>query len=429
MWNWPLPSEVLNGPADVSPDGIYNFDERPPYNNLAYALVAVCITLTILGASLRAYTRLCVVKKVHVEDYLALFALVPYFLFIWGLVGYVAEGGLFVHQWNIRVGNMMDLGVAKFLHTALANLVTQYLYVFTVIDAFYVIPAKAAILLEWIRIFVPRKTRNWFYWAAWSIIAINSLFYFAALLVVIFAEWPIEYNWNLLVPGGRSLADRKLLDLIATGVNLFTDISTFLLPQRIIWSLKMTRSRKIGISSMFSFGVFSVALAVGRLVATANAIYPWPVLGDTAYTISPLWLWYLGELTSVNIVLVLLSVPRAFSVNTMPGRILGKVLSWTSVLRSSSRTTASKTWSSTTGSAPSSHMHRLTDDDSQATGLTDLKTMQGLQDGNILDTTSTRFSHSNGIVKTIVVDQEAATTSDISFGSTNQHQHPWMDYV
>ncbi|KAK5624367.1 hypothetical protein RRF57_000083 [Xylaria bambusicola] len=68
MWNWDLPSDVLNGPADASPDGIYNFDERPPYNNLAYGLVAVCVSLTIAGALLRAYTRLCVVKKVHVED-------------------------------------------------------------------------------------------------------------------------------------------------------------------------------------------------------------------------------------------------------------------------------------------------------------------------------------------------------------------------
>ncbi|KAI0100988.1 hypothetical protein GGR51DRAFT_530850 [Nemania sp. FL0031] len=417
MWNWPLPSDVLNGPANVSPDGIYNFDERPPYNNLAYALVGVCTSLTILGASLRAYTRLCVVKKVYVEDYLALFALAPYFLFIWGLVGFIAEGGLFVHQWNIRVGNMIDLGV--------------YLFVFSIIDPFYVIPAKTAILLEWVRIFVPRKTRNWFFWAAWFIIAINSLFYFASIWVVLFAEWPITYNWNLLVPGGRSLADRKLLDVVATGVNLFTDISTFLLPQPIIWSLNMTKSRKIGISLMFSFGLFSVALAVGRLVATEHAIYPWPVLADTAYTISPLWLWYLGEITSVNIILVLLSVPRAFSANTMPGRILGRVVSWTSVLLSKTRSTVSKTWSNTTGSVPSSHMHRLADDDGQDMGLTDLKMMQGPQDGNILDTSSTTFLHSSGIVKTIVVDQEAATTSNVPPGWTNQnqHQHPWQDYV
>ncbi|KAK5624366.1 hypothetical protein RRF57_000082 [Xylaria bambusicola] len=304
-----------------------------------------------------------------------------------------------------------------------------YLFVFSIIDPFFTIPAKAAILLEWIRIFVPRGTRNRFFWAAWFVIALNSLFYFAAFWVVIFAEWPIEYNWNLLIPGGRSLADRKLLDILCTGVNLFTDISTFLLPQPIIWNLNMTKSRKIGLSLMFSFGIFSVALAVARLYATTQAVYPWPVLGDTAYTISPLWLWYLGEITSVNIILALLSVPRAFGSNTLPGRVLGKVLSWTGALYSKSRTAASKTWPRTIGSAPSSRMHRLTDQDGQAMGLADLKMMRDLQDVNDLKTTSTSFSQSTNIVKTVVVDQDAVSTSNMSLGPTHQRQHPWMESV
>ncbi|KAJ8119388.1 hypothetical protein ONZ43_g3652 [Nemania bipapillata] len=244
MWNWPLPSDVLNAPAYASPDGVYNFDQRPPYNNPAYGLVAVCVFLTLTGVLLRIYTRLCIVKQVHLEDYLALFTLVPYFASIWGSVGYIAEGGLFVHEWNIRLGVMIDLGV--------------YLFVFSLCSALYMIPAKAAILLEWIRIFVPGNTRNWFFWTAWSIIAFNSLAYFAALWVVIFGKSPIAYNWNVFIPEGRSYVNRKHLDIVAAGVNLITDISTFLLPQPIIWSLKMTKSRKIGVSFMFSFGLLFV---------------------------------------------------------------------------------------------------------------------------------------------------------------------------
>lgn len=68
MYHWSWPAEILNGPAAVSPDGTYNFDLPPPHNTAGYAFVAVCVTLTTVGALLRAYARVRVTKKVHLED-------------------------------------------------------------------------------------------------------------------------------------------------------------------------------------------------------------------------------------------------------------------------------------------------------------------------------------------------------------------------
>ncbi|KAI8945404.1 hypothetical protein F4801DRAFT_128057 [Xylaria longipes] len=405
MFNWPWPNSVLDGPAGMSPDDTYNFDVNPPYNTEAYALVAVCLALTIVGALLRVYVRVRVTKKVYIEDYLALFALVPYFTFVWSLIMYVQGGGLFVHQWNIRVGNMLDLAV--------------YLFVFTIIDPIYVIPAKAAILLEWKRIFVPRGTRNWFYWTAWLIISVNSLFYFIATFFVVFANRPVAKSWDVLLPGSSPF-DRKDLDIVATGINLAVDVSTFLLPQPVIWSLKMTKSRKIGISLMFSLGLLSVGTAAGRLYATSKAVYPWPTIGDTSYTISNLWLWYLAELTTVNLVLTAPSLPRALASNSFLGRLLALVLSWTSVFSSKSRTAVSKTWPRDIWKAPGGRLHRLPDEDGQAMGLTDF---------SYKGTTSTVSSHPTTIMKTIEVDQEEDTASKISLGPNHQRQHPWMDLV
>lgn len=137
----------------------------------------------------------------------------------------------------------------------------QYLFVLSIDDPIYVIPAKAAILLEWKRIFVPRGTRNTFYWAAWFLISLNSLFYFIALFFMIFANKPVEKSWNVLLPG-TTLFSRKELDIVATAINLAVDVTIFLLPQRVIWSLQMARSRKIGLSCMFSLGLMFVSLSL-----------------------------------------------------------------------------------------------------------------------------------------------------------------------
>ncbi|KAI0414549.1 hypothetical protein F5X98DRAFT_241037 [Xylaria grammica] len=414
MFDWPWPDSVLNGPADVSPDGTYNFGVNPPYNTEAYSLIAVCLALTIVGALLRVYVRVRVTKKAYIEDYLALFSLVPYFTFVWSLIMYIQGGGLFVHQWNIKVGNMLDLAM--------------YLFVFTIADPIYAITAKAAILLEWKRIFVPRGTRNRFYWGAWFLISLNSVFYIIATLFAVFANIPVAKNWDVLLPGSSPF-HRKTIDIVATGINLTVDVLTFILPQPVIWSLKLTNSHKIGLTVMFSLGLLSVGAAAGRLYANVRAVYPWPNGGDTSYTISCLWLWFLAEITIVNLVMAAPSVPRAVAGHSFLGWLLALVLSWTSVFSSKSRAAVSKTWPRTIGSAPSSRLHRIADEDGQAMGLADLEAMKGFQNSSYMDTTTTGLSSPTSIMKTVEVDQEEETASRRSLGPTHQRQHPWMGPV
>ncbi|KAK2611193.1 hypothetical protein N8I77_004559 [Diaporthe amygdali] len=419
MYHWSWPAEILNGPAAVSPDGTYNFDLPPPHNTAGYAFVAVCVTLTIVGALLRAYARVRVTKKVHLEDCLdpqhqslkLTNTQVPYFTFVWAIIKYIQDGGLFVHQWNIRAGNMLDLAV--------------YLFAITLVDPVYVMPAKAAILWEWKRIFVPRGTRNRFYWMAWFLLLLNTFFYFIVSFLVIFAYKPVEKTWNILLPG-HAIVNRKDIDVVGAAFNLVMDLSMFIIPQPVIWSLQMTKSRKIGLSCMFSLGLLSMACAGGRLYATIHTEYPYPEVKDTSYTVSHLLLWFLAEITSINLVMFAPSVPRAFADNTFLGRLLASLRSWTSVLSSKSRTAISKTWPPTIGNAPSSRVHRLADEDGQAMGLADMRLMKAAQNGYV-DTMSTDFSHATTITRTIEVELEEDNRSKMSSDPTQQRQHPWMD--
>lgn len=413
-FNWPWPESVLNGPAHESPNGVYDFDIVPPYNHQAYALIGICATLTAVGAILRLYAKIWISRKFYVEDYLALFVLVPYFVFIWSFVAYIQGGGLFVHQWNIRVGNMLDLAV--------------YLFIFTVLDPIIVIPMKAAILLEWMRIFIPRSVRNRYFWVAWFLIGFNTIFYIIAGFLVIYAVQPVPRNYNVLLPGTTPF-NRMDIEILATVVNLFIDVGIFLLPQPIIWGLMLSKGRKIGLALMFSLGLLSIACAAGRLHAQIHMEYPWPVIGDTSWFVSPLWLWWMAEMTSIHILLVAPSLPRAFAGQGILGRFITSLRSWTrtSSKSSKSREGGFKSWPRTIGSGgKAGRAQRLEDEDGTVMGLSDLKYMQ---DSTRSDARSANLSQSNMIRKTVEVEQDEETASKISLDPVQKRQHPWSGGV
>lgn len=134
------------------------------------------------------------------------------------------------------------------------------MYIFSVCYSASLLFAKAAILLEWIRIFVPRGMRNRFFWSASILLTINTLLYIAATVAVVCSCIPPRREWNPFIEG--TCLDRKVLDATAAIFNLVVDIAIIVLPQRKIWSLQMTTSRKLGVSVVFSFGVLCVNLAL-----------------------------------------------------------------------------------------------------------------------------------------------------------------------
>lgn len=113
--------------------------------------------------------------------------------------------------------------------------------------------AKTAILLEWIRIFVPQRTRNMFFLICCSMIIINCGLYTAGILSTNFGCTPRDKLWYTWLPG--KCINRKALDVCSSVFNLICDFAILLLPQKVIWNLQLRAKRKIGISVIFSVGV------------------------------------------------------------------------------------------------------------------------------------------------------------------------------
>ena len=119
---------------------------------------------------------------------------------------------------------------------------------------------KAAILLEWLRIFVAPGTRNYFYWITVVLLCIDFLFYSAAIISVNLTCIPHAKIWNRLLPG--KCIDSKSVDITSAVINFVIDVVALILPQKVIWGLNMPFEKRLGVSAIFIVG-FTYVLPLG----------------------------------------------------------------------------------------------------------------------------------------------------------------------
>ncbi|XXG97442.1 hypothetical protein Hte_003743 [Hypoxylon texense] len=285
-------NDMLGSPALDPPNGVSpNFEDRPNRNNVAYAALVVCVTLSSMFALLRVYARVIYLKKVHIADLVGLLALGTYFAFVWNLFDMLHTDGFFVHQWNFRVGDLITFNRGFFL--------AYMLYCATVMTV------KTAIIVEWLYIFVPSHTHNYFFWACHVLLWLNILFYLAMMILPNAACTPHDKIWNPLLPG--KCTNTSFSSTSVAAVNFATDIILIILPQRVIWGLQMSLQKRIGVSLIFLIGVLGCVSAGFKLAASV----PYNTSRDTTYTFAALTLWSLAELTCGILVFCMPSIPKA----------------------------------------------------------------------------------------------------------------------
>ncbi|RYC56654.1 hypothetical protein CHU98_g9555 [Xylaria longipes] len=115
----------------------------------------------------------------------------------------------------------------------------------------------------------------------------------------------VNQNWNLLIPGKCLHTTGLAVGVSAT--NLAFDVIIFLLPQKVIWGLRMRFWAKIGISIVFSIGLLACIVAAFRLYSSIQ----YSGFSDITYTCSGITLWSLAEVTSGFVVLCVPCIPKA----------------------------------------------------------------------------------------------------------------------
>ncbi|KAJ3572448.1 hypothetical protein NPX13_g5045 [Xylaria arbuscula] len=287
---------ILNLPGLVPPRGVVpKFDNPPNQNGLAIAVVALCASISTILVSVRLYTRLFCGLRPKLEDYLGLLAFNAY----------------------------------------------TFLTAYTVMMFF----AKTAVLLEWIRIFVADRQRSAFFIAACALIAVNAGVYAAGAIATGLACIPREKLWHPWIQGKlcNLLAVESdhyvlyVLDVFTAFINLAIDLGIFLLPQKIIWKLQMSKKRKIGVSVLFSVGLIACASAAGRAYYTVTLDFE----GDVTFEASPTFLFGYAEMTTVLMVFCIPSIPKAFQDSRLIAGFLVSIRRWTSSPSSSKETDSS----------------------------------------------------------------------------------------
>ncbi|KAI1088162.1 hypothetical protein F5B19DRAFT_472463 [Rostrohypoxylon terebratum] len=237
--------------------------------------------------------------------------------------------------------------------------------------------AKSAILLEWVRIFSPHRTHTYFYWSCYFMIVLNVLLYISSIISSAITCIPHDAIWYPWVKG--TCIDRKALGLFTAFFNVFMDLIILLLPQKVIWSLQMNASRKLGVSLIFSVGMLATVCAIGRLASTFAIDYS----GDATYTVAPVLLWTFPEVTCVLLVFCMPSLPKSCAQQgpLFKGLVyVGSFVRLTTLRSQKSNGTlkAKGVFPPTIGGSgqPGNHVYSMMDEYGQVTSQSELKLMR-----------------------------------------------------
>ncbi|KAI1457564.1 hypothetical protein F4805DRAFT_428263 [Annulohypoxylon moriforme] len=271
----------------------------------------ICFALTTISLCGRIYVRFFT-KQLFIGDYLLIMVYVTSTVAFAYSFRSLSSPGAFVHQWNVHMSALLSIlwDVWIISNTQIATLTF----------------VKVAILLEWVRIFAPNGTRNAVFWASYTLIWINVLFYIAFVIVLNVSCTPQQYTWNNFISGHCSHTNARIGDLTMSSINLSTDVLIFLIPQRVIWKLQMPANRKTAISASFAAGVLAISAASCRLVMTVIRQHS----RDFTYNYASAILSSLAEITCAFLVICIPALPKAFA-SVKNSKIVSSMHRWTRV--------------------------------------------------------------------------------------------------
>ncbi|KAI0439389.1 hypothetical protein F4803DRAFT_46883 [Xylaria telfairii] len=290
--------QLLNSPALQPPPGVQpNFYDPPNANNIVYPTIILALLLSFLSILLRIHGRWYCMKTVKIQDAMGI---VAFFLFVAELSIYLEQirqpnaRGLFVHQWNIQVRDLRPFFLRQLI---ISNLYSGMMLLL-----------KTAILIDWLQTFSPPGDRGAFYWACILAIIANELLWIIALVLVNAACVPYAAIYDKTIPG-HCFDNHELRNVIVGIFNFIIDVMILVLPQRVIWKLRMSTMKRLGLSFVFAVGILTCVSALVRLIFTITSLHA----DDITYAYSAVGLWTVAEITCGFIVFSVIATSKSFA--------------------------------------------------------------------------------------------------------------------
>ncbi|KAI4234674.1 MAG: hypothetical protein L6R40_006680 [Gallowayella cf. fulva] len=141
-----------------------------------------------------------------------------------------------------------------------------YTYANEIVYASIVTCIKSSVLCLYLRLFGVNKK---FAMIVKGFIVIVLMWGVAVLLTTIFQCNPVKGAWDISVPRDQCFNLRTWL--IATNVpNIVIDFSIICLPIPLVWKLKLSTERKIGLTAVFLLGTFASVISIVRVHTNAS---------------------------------------------------------------------------------------------------------------------------------------------------------------
>ncbi|PVI00070.1 hypothetical protein DM02DRAFT_614588 [Periconia macrospinosa] len=282
-----------NAPAMAPPPGVVpNFNEPAGNPSLGYGIVISSSVISVLAVAARLVSS-AIAKKFVLEDLLLVIALgifagnqyVTYDLSIYP--------GVWAHQWDIN---------NEFL--------IHFLYNIHLGAVFYgpiAMCIKVAILVNWLRVFVPHGIRDATWWILQTLLWVNVVFYVITTLTEIFRCWPREIIWNPFIEDeGSCPIDVEAQNIATSLLNFISDTTILAMPQWIIWKLHLPRNRKWGMSFLFVVGLGAWTFGIVRLVYFVKLLDT----EDVVWPMSGVAIWTIWEVTTGFLIMGIPAFPR-----------------------------------------------------------------------------------------------------------------------
>jgi hypothetical protein len=162
------------------------------------------------------------------------------------------------------------------------------------------------------------------FWACHFFLWVNVAWAIGMVITNVIACVPYEYNYNKLIADSCNIVDQSKTNLAASIFNFLMDVLVFFLPQRVIWRLKISKKKKLGVSMVFMIGLAAIVATGVRLGLTVVNVSS----EDYTYTFSSVMMCALGEGLCGFIVLCGIAVPRVTS-SLKESKWVSSLRSWT----------------------------------------------------------------------------------------------------
>jgi hypothetical protein len=280
---------ILNSPALEPPPGVVpNLVNPPDLEKPGIAALSIGAVLITLAVSSRTYTKAVIMGKLLLEDYVLLGAFILYIVGYQTTAGMLVDHGFGINQWNVTIRYTLR-------YRYLLNIAV-------IIYAVVIAQLKIAIILQYLRVFVP--SRNVIFWVLHAGIWLHAAFYIIFTFIEIFLCTHRVKSCGTKTQG--KCFDCLTLNGWVAGINMCSDFLLVIIPQFVIWKLRMDIKKKWGLSAVFLIGILA------GVCASLRFFYFFEIRrnGDYTYASAMMSIWSVPEITIGFVVMCLPTLPR-----------------------------------------------------------------------------------------------------------------------